>query len=135
VVETHPDALFIAGQVVFRPESFSHRILHNEVAFALQRRLVFRGFDMIILPVELPRESGEGQGSLAAPSALRCRHSSTPAPPNMHSAGTNNTSAACTKVRYACRGLVPAYAVACPHIEHCASTCEVIATSTRLVKS
>jgi amino acid transporter len=56
VVETHPDALFIAGQVVFRPESFSHRILHNEVAFALQRRLIFRGFDMIILPVELPRE-------------------------------------------------------------------------------
>jgi len=56
VNEKHPDALFISGQVVFRPESFSHRILHNEVAFALQRRLIFRGFDMIILPVELPRE-------------------------------------------------------------------------------
>jgi len=56
VNDKHPDALFISGQVVFRPESFSHRILHNEVAFSLQRRLIFRGFDMLILPVELPRE-------------------------------------------------------------------------------
>ena len=54
--EAHPGMLFVAGQVVFQQESLSMRLLHNEVAFSLQRRLLFRGLDVIILPVQLPRE-------------------------------------------------------------------------------
>ncbi len=54
--EREPDALFIAGQVVFQRENLSTRMLHNEVAFALQRRLIFRGLDMLILPVRVPEE-------------------------------------------------------------------------------
>lgn len=54
--ERHPGMLFVAGQVVFQQESLSMRLLHNEVAFALQRRLLFRGLDVIILPVQLPEE-------------------------------------------------------------------------------
>jgi len=52
----HPRALFVAGQVVFEKETLANRLLHNEVAFALQRRLLFRGIDMIIVPVQLPKE-------------------------------------------------------------------------------
>jgi len=54
--EVHPNALFVAGQVVFEKETMATRFLHNEIAFALQRRLIFRGLDMIIVPVQLPRE-------------------------------------------------------------------------------
>ncbi len=54
--EAHPNALFVAGQVVFEKETMATRFLHNEIAFALQRRLIFRGLDMIIVPVQLPRE-------------------------------------------------------------------------------
>jgi hypothetical protein len=54
--EREPDAIFIAGQVVFQRENLSTRMLHNEVAFALQRRLIFRGLDMLILPVRVPEE-------------------------------------------------------------------------------
>ena len=52
----HPNALFVAGQVVFEKETMATRFLHNEIAFALQRRLIFLGLDMIIVPVQLPRE-------------------------------------------------------------------------------
>ncbi|HZL85944.1 MAG TPA: amino acid transporter, partial [Candidatus Krumholzibacteria bacterium] len=54
--DAHPNALFVAGQVVFEKETMATRFLHNEIAFALQRRLIFRGLDMIIVPVQLPRE-------------------------------------------------------------------------------
>ena len=52
----HPRALYVAGQVVFEKETLANRLLHNETAFALQRRLIFHGIDMIILPVQLPKE-------------------------------------------------------------------------------
>jgi hypothetical protein len=54
--EENPNALFVAGQVVFEKETLATRLLHNEIAFALQRRLIFRGIDMIIVPVQLPKE-------------------------------------------------------------------------------
>ena len=41
---------------VFEKETLASRLLHKETAFALQRRLVFRGIDMIIVPVQLPKE-------------------------------------------------------------------------------
>jgi hypothetical protein len=53
-VEEHP--LFVAGQLVFEKETVATRMLHNDVAFSLQRRLVFRGLDAIILPVKVPEE-------------------------------------------------------------------------------
>jgi K+ transporter len=56
IAEQTPNVLFVAGQVVFEKETWSMRLLHNEIAFALQRRLLFRGLDMIIIPVQLPQE-------------------------------------------------------------------------------
>jgi hypothetical protein len=51
-----PSTVFVAGQVVFQQETLTMRLLHNEVAFALQRRLLYRGLDIIIVPVQLPAE-------------------------------------------------------------------------------
>jgi amino acid transporter len=51
-----PYPLFIAGQLVFDRETLAIRLLHNEVAFAVQRRLVFHGYDMVVLPVQVPED-------------------------------------------------------------------------------
>lgn len=48
--------LFIAGQLVFNRETIAIHLLHNEVAFAVQRRLVFHGYDMVVLPVQVPED-------------------------------------------------------------------------------
>jgi len=38
---------------VFRHETWYTRFLHNETAFAIQRRLQWRGLPMVILPVRV----------------------------------------------------------------------------------
>lgn len=56
VAANEPDILFVAGQVVFQRETVVMRLLHNEVAYALQRRLIFRGLKVLIVPIEVPEE-------------------------------------------------------------------------------
>jgi len=54
----YPRALVVAGQVVFDEESSFRRLLHNETAFAIQRRLQQSGVPMIVLPVQLHLQDG-----------------------------------------------------------------------------
>jgi hypothetical protein len=56
VAASESNITFVAGQVVFQQETLAKRLLHNEVAFALQRRLLDRGLDVVIVPVQLPKE-------------------------------------------------------------------------------
>jgi hypothetical protein len=42
-----------AGQLVFQRESLFTRSLHHETAFAIQRRLQFRGVQVIIMPIRV----------------------------------------------------------------------------------
>jgi hypothetical protein len=56
LAEKYDPILFVAGQIVFEKETLATRLLHNEVAFALQKRLTFRGLDLLILPVTVPDE-------------------------------------------------------------------------------
>jgi amino acid transporter/predicted HicB family RNase H-like nuclease len=42
-----------SGQLSFRLEKFYHRLLHNEAAFAIQRRLQWNGVTNVILPIRL----------------------------------------------------------------------------------
>jgi amino acid transporter len=49
----YPRALFVAGQLIFEEDTFWNRVLHNETAFSVQRRLQRCGIPMIVLPVEL----------------------------------------------------------------------------------
>jgi amino acid transporter len=58
IAEKNPDVFFVAGQLVFGHETVSTRLLHNEVAFALQRRLTFRGLNVLVLPVRVPELEG-----------------------------------------------------------------------------
>jgi amino acid transporter len=53
VSEEFPQAMFFTGQLTFRLEKFYHRILHNETAFAIQRRLHWYNIPSVILPIRM----------------------------------------------------------------------------------
>jgi amino acid transporter len=48
-----PKATFFAGKIVFRRERWYQRFLHNETAFAIQRRLQWSGQTMVIIPARM----------------------------------------------------------------------------------
>jgi amino acid transporter len=48
------------GQLVFERESLFSRLLHQETAFAIQRRLQFRGLNSVILPIRVWQPSAAG---------------------------------------------------------------------------
>lgn len=50
-----PHVTFFSGKLVFERERWHHRFLHNETAFAVQRRLQWAGQTMVILPVVVER--------------------------------------------------------------------------------
>lgn len=49
----YPQALFFTSRLVFRRENLLVRLLHNQAALAIQRRLHFDGLQMIILPMKV----------------------------------------------------------------------------------
>jgi len=49
----YPRAIFFAGKLIFERERWFDRFLHNETAFAIQRRLQFAGLPMVVLPVRV----------------------------------------------------------------------------------
>lgn len=48
-----PRSIFYLGQLVFENDRFYYKILHNETAFAIQRRLQFAGLQAIVLPIRV----------------------------------------------------------------------------------
>ena len=52
----YPRAVFFAGEVVFDEPRWFDRLLHNDTAYAIQRRLRFAGVTVVILPVRLRRK-------------------------------------------------------------------------------
>jgi amino acid transporter len=48
-----PRALFFAGKLVFEEERWFQRLLHNETAYQIQRRLQFAGLNAMVLPVRV----------------------------------------------------------------------------------
>jgi hypothetical protein len=53
VKKRFPKATFFAGQLVFQRDVWYQRLLHNETAYALQRRLQWDGIPMVILPTRV----------------------------------------------------------------------------------
>ena len=51
VARRFPRSVFFAGKLVFEHEGFWHKVLHNQAAFTLQRRLQFSGLQMMVLPI------------------------------------------------------------------------------------
>jgi len=55
-----PRSIFYLGQLVFENDRFYYRLLHNETAFGIQRRLQFAGLQAIVLPIRVlasPKET------------------------------------------------------------------------------
>jgi len=48
-----PQCLFFAGKLIFERERWYQRLLHNETAYQLQRRLQFAGLNAMVLPVRV----------------------------------------------------------------------------------
>jgi amino acid transporter len=51
-----PNSVFFAGQIVFGRETFANRLLHNQVALTVQRKLYHLGIPILILPIRLENE-------------------------------------------------------------------------------
>lgn len=51
--EEFPRSIFYLGALVFERDNLYHRILHNETALAMQRRLQFAGLPAVILPIRV----------------------------------------------------------------------------------
>jgi hypothetical protein len=48
-----PRAVVFSGKLIFKREKWFHKLLHNETAMAIQRRLQFEGVQAIVLPVRV----------------------------------------------------------------------------------
>ncbi|HEY5955060.1 MAG TPA: APC family permease [Polyangiaceae bacterium] len=53
VRERYPQALFVAGQLTFEEDTLWNRLMHNETALGVHRRLHHYGLPMIVLPVRI----------------------------------------------------------------------------------
>jgi len=53
VAVTYPRSTVFTGQLTFRLEKFYHKLLHNETAFAIQRRLQWDGLTTVIMPIRV----------------------------------------------------------------------------------
>jgi hypothetical protein len=53
IAREYPRSIFFAGKLIFERERWWDRLLHNETAYQIQRRLQFAGLAMVILPVRV----------------------------------------------------------------------------------
>jgi amino acid transporter len=53
ITQEFPRATFFTGKLVFEQEKFYQRLLHNETASAIQRRLQWEGITTVILPIRV----------------------------------------------------------------------------------
>ena len=53
VAREFPHVLFFAGKVIFGKEQWFHPLLHNETAYAIQRRLQWAGQMVVVVPIRV----------------------------------------------------------------------------------
>ncbi len=53
ILREFPRTVFFGGKVVFQTEGWTHRVLHNETGYAVERRLHSLGQTMVVLPVRV----------------------------------------------------------------------------------
>jgi hypothetical protein len=59
IARDFPGSVFFLGKLVFERERFFQRLLHNETAYQLQRRLQFGGMNAMVLPVRVKEAAAE----------------------------------------------------------------------------
>ncbi|MFA7000910.1 MAG: APC family permease [Candidatus Omnitrophota bacterium] len=57
ISEKYSHTVFFAGEIVFEKPQWYHRLLHNETAYAILRRIRFAGLPMVILPIRLREQA------------------------------------------------------------------------------
>ena len=53
LAKEYPRAIIFAGKLIFENEHWYHRILHNETAYQMQKKLQFLGLNSMVLPVRV----------------------------------------------------------------------------------
>jgi amino acid transporter len=53
ITQEFPRSTVFTGKLVFKQEQIFNKLLHNETAFAIQRRLQWRGITTVILPIRV----------------------------------------------------------------------------------
>jgi hypothetical protein len=53
VARAFPRSVFFLGKLIFERETVFQRLLHNETAYQLQRRLQFSGMNAMVLPMRV----------------------------------------------------------------------------------
>jgi amino acid transporter len=57
VAAAYPRSVFFAGKLIWKRETWWQRILHNETAYQIERRLHWKGLPMAVLPIRVGLES------------------------------------------------------------------------------
>ncbi len=53
IQKEYPRAVFFLGKLIFAKEKMIYRLLHNDTAYAVQRRLQFGGLQTVVLPIRM----------------------------------------------------------------------------------
>ena len=53
IADEYPNAIFFTSKLIFEQDNWFTRLLHNQAALAIQRRLHFDGLQMVILPMKV----------------------------------------------------------------------------------
>jgi hypothetical protein len=51
--EDFVEPVFFSAKLIFARENFTNRFLHSQTSMELQRRLLFQGQNMVVLPVRV----------------------------------------------------------------------------------
>jgi hypothetical protein len=70
VRKKYPHVLFVAGQLSFEEDSLWNRLMHNETALVVHRRLHHHGLPMIVLPVKINLLASPARDGLLNPSVV-----------------------------------------------------------------
>jgi hypothetical protein len=59
IAQEFPRVVFFAGKLIWKRETWMQRILHNETAYQVERRLHWKGLAMAVLPVRVGGDAGD----------------------------------------------------------------------------
>jgi len=65
VRDKYPQALFVAGQLTFEEDTMWNRLMHNETALIVHRRLHHNGLPMVVLPVRINLNPVTGKSEIS----------------------------------------------------------------------
>jgi hypothetical protein len=54
----YPRVMFFAGKLLWQRETWTQRILHNETAYQVERRLQWKGLPMTVIPLRVRERNG-----------------------------------------------------------------------------